>query len=283
MSASLTKSQIVELGREYLFRPKKKLGQNFLIDKNSAAKIINEVSPEEKDFFVEIGAGFGTLTFPLSQTASNVLAFEIDPKICHILRDKTSHLKSLRIECEDFLKADLADSLHGRKVRLIGNLPYYITTPIIERLVELKNLTEDIHIMVQKEVADRLLAKTGGRDYSSITIFANFHFILKKLFVVKRTCFWPQPKVDSVFLKLKKRSFYEIKARDEKLFFDIVRSAFGQRRKMLINAMVNSNYRRFEKVRLESALEKTGLCLKCRAEEVSLENFIKLSNELVIN
>lgn len=280
MSDSLTKSQIIELCRKHLFSPKKRLGQNFLIDKNVAAKIINEVSPKEKDFFVEIGAGFGILTFPLSQTASNVLAFEIDPKICHILKDKTSHLNSLKIECKDFLKADLADSLRGKKVRLIGNLPYYITTPIIERLVELKNLTEDIHIMVQKEVADRLSAKTGEKEYSSITIFANFNFIIKKLFVVKRTCFWPQPKVDSVFLKLKNRSSYETKARDEKLFFDIVRSAFGQRRKMLINAMMNSNYRRFEKMKLESALERTGLCLKCRAEEVSLENFIRLSNEI---
>lgn len=282
-TSGLTKSQIIQLIREYSFRPHKRFGQNFLIDKNIVEKIISVVNPKEKDFFVEIGAGLGALTIPLARTSSKITAFEIDRKLFFILKEKVSEFKNVTVAHQDFLKSDFGGFPAGIKIRVIGNLPYYITTPLIEKLVENKDLLEDIHIMTQKEFALRLAAVPGGgKDYSSISLFANYHFSVEKLFNVKKTCFWPVPEVDSVFLKLRRRTLYPLEAKDEKILFRIIRAAFGKRRKTILNSLTSADFSGLGKGEVGAALEAAGISHSKRAENLELKDFIKLANVIAL-
>jgi 16S rRNA (adenine1518-N6/adenine1519-N6)-dimethyltransferase len=278
-NSGLTKSQIIQLSLLHFFKPRKRLGQNFLIDKNIVDKIVSVVFPKKEDIFLEIGAGFGALTIPIALMSKRVIAFEIDRKLYYILKEETRSLKNIEIVCQDFLKVNFHDFVKSKKIRIIGNLPYRISSLIIEKLIEAKEISKDIFIMAQKEFADRLIALPKSKEYSSITLFVNYHFLIKKLFTVKKTCFWPEPQVDSVFLKLKPRSPSPlIKARNEKLLFDIIRSAFGKRRKTILNGLISSNYRVFKKEQLEFAFKETGISSKARAEHLNLEDFVKLTN-----
>ncbi len=279
MLKSLTKSQIIGLSRTHSFKPRRRLGQNFLIDRNLINKIVNVISPAQDDVFLEIGAGFGALTIPVAQRADKILAFEVDRKLCDILKEETRELKNARIVCGDFLKIDFNKFFGSKKIRVIGNLPYCIASLIIEKLTHVGEGVKDIYIMTQKEFADRLTATPhSGKEYSSFTLFTNFHFFIKKLFAVKRTCFWPQPKVDSVFLKLKKRLSHPVKVRDEKLMFDVIRSAFGKRRKTILNSLASGNFCYFEKEQLRIILKKAGIPAGDRAENLNLEDFARLAN-----
>lgn len=278
-NSGLTKSQIIQISREYSFRPHKRLGQNFLIDKNVVDKIVSVINPRADDVFVEIGAGLGALTIPFVASLARITAFEIDKKLSSILKEKTAEFKNVTVEHQDFLKSDWDDFPRGKKIRIAGNLPYYITTPIIEKLVENKETIEDIHIMTQKEFACRLAATPkDGKDYSSISLFVNYHFLVEKLFIVKKTCFWPEPKVDSVFLKLRRRTSYPLEAIDEKLLFRIIRAAFGKRRKTILNSLTSADFVGFGKEQVRAALEKASISPAKRAENLVLEDFIKLAN-----
>lgn len=281
-ATGLTKSQIIQLSREYSFRPHKRLGQNFLIDKNVIGKIVSVINPQTNDVFVEIGAGLGALTIPLAASLARITAFEIDKKLSSILKEKTAEFKNVSVEHQDFLKSDLDNLFRGKKIRIAGNLPYYITTPIIEKLVENKEIIEDIHIMTQKEFALRLAATPkDGKDYSSISLFVSYHFIVEKLFTVKKTCFWPEPKVDSVFLKLCRRISYSLEAMDEKLLFRIIRAAFGKRRKTILNSLTSADFAGLGKDEIGAALEAAGISPSKRAENLALEDFVKLTNVIV--
>lgn len=275
----LTKSQIIQLVREYSFRPHKRLGQNFLIDRNVAEKIISVISPSEKNFFIEIGSGLGALTIPLARSSARITAIEIDKKLSSILKEKTTEFKNVTVVHQDFLKTNFANFPVGIKIRIIGNLPYYITTPIIEKLVENKNRIDDIHIMLQKEFANRLVAgPEDGKDYSSISLFVHYHFSVEKLFTVKKTCFWPVPEVDSVFLKLRRTTLYSLEAKNEKLLFRIIRAAFSKRRKTILNSLASVDFDSLGKEKIEAVLKKAGISIEKRAEDLRLEDFVKLAN-----
>ena len=274
----LTKKQLRKLWEEYSFRPNKRYGQNFLIDTNVKDKIINFINPICGDSILEIGAGFGELTIDLARGASNVTAIEKDKRISRILKE--SLLKDIEnldlVEC-DFLEYALLKKFN----KIAGNLPYYIATPIIEKLLSAKGKAESIFIMVQREYAERILAKPGRKDYSSLSCFVQFQAKIKRLITVKKECFFPEPKVDSIFLEMKPLKKPEIYVRDEKFFFRIIRSSFQQRRKTLRSSLSGQGITALAKSRISDILEDIGINRNARPEDISLEDFARLSDALL--
>lgn len=264
---------------DVLLKPLKRFGQNFLIDKNIIRKIMDSVNVTQEDCILEIGPGGGALTFDLSQKAKKVVAVELDRGLCATLRQQSRPVKNIEVICEDILKFDLKSFSKKRKIRtfkVVANLPYYITTPIIEYLFKNIRHIEDIYIMVQKEVAERMTSGPGKKTYGSFTCFVNYFCEPKILFYIKSGSFWPAPKVGSCFVRLKpyrpKDRPYRIKS--ETLFFKVMRSGFGQRRKKLSSSLSKI----FDKQMLIRLPEQKLLSM--RPEELSLEDFARLSNAI---
>ena len=254
---------------------KKKFGQNFLQDKNIIRKIVEVAKPTKEDLVIEIGPGAGALTEELVKK-SNVLAYEIDKELEETLNNKFKN-KNIKIIFDDFLNRNIKEDLKEFKYNnlyVIANLPYYITTPIINKIIEEKIPVEKMVLMVQKEVGERFSATLGTKDYSSITIFLNYYFNIKKEFIVSKNCFYPKPNVDSIIISFsKKGKKYNIK--NEELFFKLIKDSFKQKRKTLKNNLKEYN---FEKV--EEILLKNNIAIDVRAENISLETFIEISNNL---
>ncbi len=256
-------------------KPKKRLGQNFLIDRNIQEKIIEHCKLSLDDFVLEIGSGKGAITGLIAGRAAKVLAVEIDRDLCKILEDNLKSFSNVEVVNRDFLKLDLKKYLEkSRKIKVIGNIPYYITTPIIERLLESKDSFESIFITVQKEFALRAAAQAGSKDYSSLSCFLQYYTSPKILFTIKKTCFSPVPKVDSSLLELKIREKPPVETGDEDLFFNIIRAAFNKRRKTLRNSLKEI----IPQNRLELFFEKYNINRKVRAEELTLFDFANLAN-----
>lgn len=250
----------------------KSLGQNFLKDNNIINKISDSINPSNNDLIIEIGPGAGALTKELVKKGSDVICFEIDKRLESILKDiGTSNLK---IYFEDFLKVDLKKYIDKKYERLffVGNLPYYITTAIINKIVEETNPYE-ITIMIQKEVALRFMANPHTRDYSSISVFLQYNFDIEKVCNVSKNCFEPIPKVDSMVIKLKRNKKY--KSTNEKLLYKLIKDSFKQKRKNLKNNLGN-----YDLNKIELLLKERNKTLSCRAEELSVEDFVYLSNNL---
>lgn len=254
---------------------KKKFGQNFLKDKNVLKKIA-ELSPSNnEDLTIEVGPGAGALTEELLRK-SNVLAYEIDKELEEKLKEKFQNC-NFHLIIDDFLNRDLKEDLKHlkyKKLYVIANLPYYITTPIINKLIIEQLDIEKMVFMVQKEVGDRFSAKVGTRDYSSITVFLNYFFDIKKEFEVSKNCFFPKPNVDSLIISFTKKT-NQIEIKNKELFFKLIRDSFTQKRKTLKNNLKCYDFEKIKKV-----LEKHGLPNDVRAENISLETFIEISNEL---
>ena len=257
-------------------KPKKRLGQNFLIDKNIQNKIIHACNFESNDTVLEIGAGRGELTQLIAQRVNKVYAFEIDRDLCPILKDNLIIHKNVSIINKDFLKADLREyfkkSDHGIKV--VGNIPYYITTPIIEYLLKYKHNIEIIFLTVQKEFALRMLSRAGSKDYGSFSCFIQYYTAPKKLFFITRTCFKPAPKVDSCFLELEIRGEPPVKIENEAWLFKIIRAAFNKRRKTLRNSLKEL----IPAADLEAFFNKYGINPNIRPESLTLDDFAHLAN-----
>lgn len=250
----------------------KSLGQNFLKDNNIINKISDSINPSNNDLIIEIGPGAGALTKELVKKGSDVICFEIDKRLESILKDiGTSNLK---IYFEDFLKVDLKKYIDKKYERLffVGNLPYYITTAIINKIVEESNPYE-ITIMIQKEVALRFMANPHTRDYSSISVFLQYNFDIEKVCNVSKNCFEPIPKVDSMVIKLKRNKKY--KSINEELLYKLIKDSFKQKRKNLKNNLGN-----YDLNKIELLLKERNKTLSCRAEELSVEDFVYLSNNL---
>ena len=250
----------------------KSLGQNFLKDNNIINKISDSINPSNNDLIIEIGPGAGALTKELVKKGSDVICFEIDKRLESILNDiGTSNLK---IYFEDFLKVDLKKYIDKKYERLffVGNLPYYITTAIINKIVEETNPYE-ITIMIQKEVALRFMANPHTRDYSSISVFLQYNFDIEKVCSVSKNCFEPIPKVDSMVIKLKRNKKY--KSTNEELLYKLIKDSFKQKRKNLKNNLGN-----YDLNKIELLLKERNKTLSCRAEELSVEDFVYLSNNL---
>ncbi len=260
--------------------PLKRFGQNFLNDKNIIKKIVAAIPLSKKMSILEIGPGMGALTFELLPKVRRLVAVEVDRRFCAILKEETKENPSAKIICKDILKFDIKKyaRLHAiSSFKIIGNLPYYITTPILEHLFNSISYVDDIFITVQREVGVRLTAGVGSKDYSSLTCFANYFCTPEVLFKIKKGSFWPAPKVDSCFLRLKPKTPQErgFTVKSEKLFFKVVRAAFGQRRKKL--------YTSLSTLVSKDDLKELPFQFFCerRAEELKLSDFAQLSNSLL--
>lgn len=255
------------------FDYKKSLGQNFLKDKNIIKKIADSINPTEEDLIIEIGPGAGALTKELVKKKSEVICFEIDTRLKEILEQINS--EKLTIIFKDFLSIKINEYIDQNKYKnlyFVGNLPYYITTAIINKIVKESNPYE-ITIMVQKEVADRFSAKPGTKDYSSISIFLQYNFDIERVCNVSKTCFEPVPKVDSSVIKFKRNK--KISANDEEKFYKLIKDSFTQKRKNLRN-----NLNGYDLNKIQAILKKYDKDLTARAEQLSIEEFVDISNNI---
>ena len=281
MPLMLTIAELRKTFSEYGFRPLKRLGENYLIDGNIKDKIIGETHPEKGDGVLEIGPGLGALTMGLAMSGAAIFAVEKDKKAFNILKDIAGvNLPNLKIFNEDILEFDFKNIATQGKVKVVGNLPYYITTPVIERLIGHRDMISSAVIMVQKEVASRLMAKTCSKDYSAFTCFVNYHSIPRHVYTVKRTCFYPSPDVDSAIMRLDMRDKPQVDVKDEELFFRIVRGAFNQRRKSIINSLSREAVLGLSKEKLSDILTSRGIDPAARPESLNIQNFAKIANAI---
>lgn len=275
-----TPSGIRELKEKYGFRFSRSLGQNFLVDKNIRDKIVagSCISPE--DLVIEIGPGAGVLTQALAERACRVVAVEIDRNLIPILEETLRDTPNVEILQGDILKCDLAGIIRGNRcpgaVRIVGNLPYYITTPIIMRILEEKIPADSITVMVQKEVADRLAAKPGGKDYGALTVAVRYYCEITRIASAPRDVFFPVPQVDSAVLRLDLRKAPPVELRDESVFFGVIKAGFAMRRKTLHNAL--SGFSGMDKAKAGEAIRAAGIDPGRRAETLDLIEFARLSD-----
>jgi len=254
---------------------KKKFGQNFLQDKNIIKKIASVAETTKDDLIIEIGPGAGALTEELVEK-SQVLAYEIDTDLEKTLKDKFKD-KNVTFIFDDFLNRNIKEDLKQFKYNnlyVIANLPYYITTPIINKIIDEKIDVNKLVLMVQKEVGERFSASIGSKDYSSITVFLNYYFNIKKEFIVSKNVFYPRPNVDSIIISFTKKE-NNIKVYNEELFFKLIRDSFVQKRKTLKN-----NLKEYDFSKVEEVLSNHNFPLDVRAENIPLEVFAEISNKL---
>ena len=270
-----------EILDNYGFKFSKSLGQNFLIDGNIVRKICQDGDITKEDYVLEIGPGIGTLTEELALNAKKVVAVELDQKLLPILEETLVDYDNVEIVHGDILRVDIKglieEKLGGGPIKVVANLPYYVTTPIIAKLIEEDFNIESIIVMIQKEVADRIVAGPGNKQYGSLSVFVNFYTEPEILIGVPKTVFMPQPKVDSAVIKLKlKKNLPQV---NREVFFKVVKSAFGKRRKTILNSL-SSQELGLEKEIIREVLETVGIPLEERAENLKIEDFIKISKTL---
>ena len=274
----------IEVLQKYDFTFQKKFGQNFLIDTHVLDKIISAAHITKEDMVLEIGPGIGTMTQYLAEAAGKVIAVEIDKNLIPILSDTLSEYQNVRIINEDVLKLDLrklADEENGGKaIKVVANLPYYITTPIIMGLFENHVSVESITVMVQKEVADRMQTGPGSKDYGALSLAVQYYAEPYIVANVPPNCFMPRPKVGSAVIRLTRHKEPPVEVKDEKLMFDIIRASFNQRRKTLANGLNNSDKITCSKEIITEAIEKLGKGPSVRGEALSLQEFASLSNDI---
>ena len=274
----------IAVWQKYNFTFQKKFGQNFLIDTHVLDKIIRaaEIGPE--DCVLEIGPGIGTMTQYLACAAGRVVAVEIDRALIPILEDTLDGYDNVRIINEDVLKLDIRELAEkengGRPLKVVANLPYYITTPIIMGLFENHVPVKSITVMVQKEVADRMQVGPGTKDYGALSLAVQYYSKPYIVANVPPNCFMPRPKVGSAVIRLDRYEKPPVEVADEKLMFRIIRASFNQRRKTLVNGLKNSPELVFSKEEIESAVEQLGKGMSVRGESLTLEEFAFLSNKL---
>ena len=274
----------IALLNKYGFTFQKKFGQNFLIDPHVLDKIIRAAEITEDDFVLEIGPGMGTMTQYLAYAAREVYAVEIDKSLIPILEETLSDYDNVTVINEDILKVNIAklaeEKNGGRPIKVVANLPYYITTPIIMGLFESHVPVESITVMVQKEVADRMQVGPGTKDYGALSLAVQYYAKPYIVANVPPNCFMPRPKVGSAVIRLTRHAETPVQVDDEKLLFQIIRASFNQRRKTLANGLKNYEGLSFEKETIEAAIAECGFSPSVRGEALSLEEFAKLANVL---
>ena len=275
----------IEILNKYKFVFQKKFGQNFLIDEHVLGKIIRSAEITEDDFVVEIGPGIGTLTQYLAASAREVAAIEIDDALIPILEDTLSTYDNVTVIHEDVLKVDLCklaeEKNGGKPIKVVANLPYYITTPIIMGLFENHVPVESITIMVQKEVADRMKTGPGSKDYGALSLAVQYYAKPELVANVPPNCFMPRPRVGSAVIRLTRHTEAPVEAEDEKLMFQIIRASFNQRRKTLVNGLGNAPELHIPKEMTTEVLDEMGLSASVRGEALTLEQFAELSNRIL--
>ena len=274
----------IEVLQKYGFVFQKRFGQNFLIDTHVLEKIIRASEITKDDFVLEIGPGIGTMTQYLACAAGKVVAVEIDKTLIPILEDTLSEYDNVQIINQDVLKVNLAklaeEENGGKPIKVVANLPYYITTPIIMGLFENHVPLKSITVMVQKEVADRMQVGPGTKDYGALSLAVQYYAKPYIVANVPPNCFMPRPKVGSAVIRLERYEEPPVQVADEKLMFRIIRASFNQRRKTLVNGLKNSPEIQFSKEEIEAAIETLGKGASVRGEALTLEEFARLSNIL---
>jgi len=276
-------TEVTRLLTKYDFKCKKRLGQNFLVDHNTLQIIINSLQLNKEDRILEIGTGIGTLASALSPLVSQVISVEKDKRLTPLLKESLSSFNNIEIIFEDIMKFDLANffeqkSEKGENIeKIVGNLPYYISIPLISQILELNRYLKLAVFLVQKEVGERLMAKPGKKDYGILSLVAQYYSKLQKVHIVPSTVFYPQPKVSSMIIKLDIYKNPQVQVGSEKLFFNIIRASFQQRRKRLINSLSNYFKGEITKAEIESILTEVSIDKNRRGETLTLEEFAKLS------
>ncbi|MBV7391125.1 16S rRNA (adenine(1518)-N(6)/adenine(1519)-N(6))-dimethyltransferase RsmA [Enterococcus sp. ALS3] len=283
-----TPSRTREILKEHGFSFKKSLGQNFLTEPNILQKIVETADITSADNVIEIGPGIGALTEYLARSAGKVLAFEIDDRLIPVLADTLSPYDNVKVVHGDILKANVPEEIAyfdtAGPLKVVANLPYYITTPIMMSLLESQLQIDQMVVMMQREVADRISAQPGTKAYGSLSIAVQYYMEAETAFIVPKTVFIPQPNVDSAILKLVRREKPAVTITNEKEFFKLTKSGFNQRRKTLWNNLLNT-YGKDEETRawLEKSLIQAEIDPKRRGETLSLQEFANLSNALEAN
>lgn len=276
--------ETIEVLKKYNFNFQKRFGQNFLIDPHVLHKIIDSAEISADDFVLEIGPGIGTMTQYLACAAREVTAVEIDDSLIPILKDTLQDYPNAIVIHNDILKMDIRklvkEKNNGNPIKVVANLPYYITTPIIMGLFEEHIPVKSITVMVQKEVADRMKAGPGTKDYGALSLAVQYYSSPRIVANVPQNCFMPRPKVGSAVIEMVCYEEKPVQVHNEKLLFQIIRAAFNQRRKTLINSLKNSQQLSFGKEQIEGALRKMDLPLTVRGEALRLEEFAELSDIL---
>ena len=274
-----------EIINKYSFAFQKKFGQNFLIDSNILESIVSAADITKDDFVLEIGPGIGTMTQYLCEAARQVVAVEIDKMLIPILKDTLSEYDNVEVINQDVLKLDIKalaqEKNNGKPIKVVANLPYYITTPIIMGLFESKVPIESITIMVQKEVADRMQTGPGSKDYGALSLAVQYYADAKVQLNVSASCFMPRPNVDSAVIKLTAHEKPVVDV-DETLMFKVIRASFNQRRKTLVNSLKNSSELDYTKEEIVQAIKAIGKEENIRGEKLTLEEFAALSNSLKV-
>lgn len=269
---------------KYQFTFQKKFGQNFLIDTHVLEKIISAAGITEEDFVLEIGPGIGTMTQYLASAAREVCAVEIDKSLIPILEDTLKNYDNVTVINQDILKVDIAELAReknqGKPIKVVANLPYYITTPIIMGLFESHVPVESITVMVQKEVADRMQMGPGTKDYGALSLAVQYYAEPYIVANVPPNCFMPRPKVGSAVIRLTRHKEPPVRVKDEKLLFGIIRASFNQRRKTLANGLKNYEGLPFTKEEIEEAISQCGFSPSVRGEALSLKEFAMLADVL---
>lgn len=277
----------IEILQKYNFTLQKKYGQNFLIDTHVLDKIIESARITKEDFVLEIGPGIGTMTQYLADAAREVVAVEIDKELIPILEETLKEYDNVSILNSDILKVDIAQIAKERNgnqpIKVVANLPYYITTPIIMGLFESHVPIESITVMVQKEVADRMQVGPGTKDYGALSLAVQYYAIPKIVANVPPNCFMPRPKVGSAVIRLERHKTPPVDVIDEKLMFQLIRASFNQRRKTLVNGLNNADIMGLSKETITKAIETLGHGANIRGEALTLEEFAQLSNILHSN
>ena len=272
--------------QKYDFVFQKKFGQNFLIDTHVLEKIIGAAGITKEDMIIEIGPGIGTMTQYLAESARKVVAVEIDRALIPILADTLLEYDNVSVLYEDILKVDIAklvaEENNGKPVKVVANLPYYITTPIIMGLFESHVPLESITIMVQKEVADRMQAKPGTKDYGALSLAVQYYAEPEIVANVPPNCFMPRPNVGSAVIRLERHEKPPVDVKDESHMFRLIRASFNQRRKTLVNGLHNDGGLQLSKEQVAEALEKMQLSVTIRGEALTLAQFAELSNQLLL-
>ena len=274
----------IDVLKRHQFTFQKKFGQNFLIDPRVLEKIIRAAEVSRDDFVLEIGPGIGTMTQYLAEAAREVAAVEIDDKLIPILEETLKDYDNVTVIHGDILKVDVEQLVQeknqGRPVKVVANLPYYITTPIIMGLFESHVPLDSITIMVQKEVADRMRVGPGTKDYGALSLAVQYYARPEIVANVPPNCFIPRPAVGSAVIRLTRHAQPPVSVKDERGMFRLIRAAFNQRRKTLVNALHNAPELQLSKDRITEALEKMNLSLNIRGEALTLEQFARLSDLL---
>lgn len=272
----------IEVIQKYQFAFQKRFGQNFLIDAHVLEKIVSAAGITKDDCVLEIGPGIGTMTQYLAESAGQVIAVEIDTNLLPILTDTLKEYSNVKVINQDILKVDINELVkeynNGRPIKVVANLPYYITTPIIMGLFESNVPIDNITVMVQKEVADRMQVGPGSKDYGALSLAVQYYASPYIVANVPPNCFIPRPNVGSAVIRLTRYQEPPVQVKDPKLMFKLIRASFNQRRKTLQNGLNNSAEISFSKEEITKAIESLGVSPSVRGEALSLEQFAQLAN-----